>query len=107
MPGDLRDRLRDSSAANGRSLNGEIVARLEETLAPSAGQAAAAHRHVPRLAAAATIAASVLLAALVGGVAGRGVAAELSTLRSSHAPLDAEHGPGLKGMLVGPATSSP
>lgn len=34
MPDGMRDRLKDEAAANNRSLNAEIIARLERTLDP-------------------------------------------------------------------------
>lgn len=34
MPDGMRDRLKDEAASNNRSLNAEIVARLERTLDP-------------------------------------------------------------------------
>lgn len=33
MPGDLRDRIAEAASKNGRSMNSEIVARLEESFA--------------------------------------------------------------------------
>jgi len=90
MPQALRHELRSAAEANGRSLNAEIVARLEETAAPRSSWVG------PR-AAGAVIAAAVLCAAVVGGAAGSRLAGHPDA-----APNDgfALVEPGLKRLLV-------
>lgn len=38
LPGDMRDKIRDSAARNHRSMNSEIVFHLEKALAATEGQ---------------------------------------------------------------------
>ena len=69
MPTGLRDSLRSTAEASGRSLNAEIVARLEGSLAPPV---TGSHRgaRVTALAAAATLALSLLGGSAAGVAAG-------------------------------------
>ena len=73
MPTGLRDSLRESAGASGRSLNAEIVARLGASLAPPVTES---HRgvRVSALAAAATLALSLLGGSAAGVAAGAGYA---------------------------------
>ncbi len=68
MPSTVRDSLREAAEASGRSLNGEIVSRLEASLAPARPERSSVH--VSRLVAAATVAASLVAASAVGTLAG-------------------------------------
>lgn len=71
MPQPLREQLRAAAEHNGRSLNGEIVKRLEQGLEPDAGAPSRLRPGVLATAAAAlTLAVSAGVAGFVAGEAG-------------------------------------
>ena len=78
MPTSLRDELRAEAEASGKSLNAEIVSRLQESVRPASA------RRVRFLPAAAVLAASFAAAGALGTAAGAGYAA-----RHSHDASDA------------------
>lgn len=103
MPAALRDSLRESAASSGRSLNGEIVARLEGGFEPSRS----AGTRVSALVAAATLSVSVLGAAAVGSAVGVGTVVALHGSKAPAASSTLAPGPGLKRVLLGePASGS-
>lgn len=95
MPPDLGDELRVAAVAAGRSLNAEIVSRLESTLACPDG--------VPlrrRLLAAAAAAAAVVAAAGVGFAA-------LGDGGTRSADVSGQVAPGLKRLVIGDPAAGP
>ena len=99
MPTELREALRRSAAETGRSLNGEIVARLELSLAPPSRAAA----HVGAYAAAATLALAALGASVTGAAVGAGYASVHGKSRHGVAQIQA---PALRLRLVQPTPRS-
>ena len=84
MPTELREALRGSAAEAGRSLNSEIVARLELSLA-SPSRAAA---RVGAYAAAATLALAALGASVAGAAVGAGYASLQGKSQQGAAPIE-------------------